>query len=65
LGEVLNSASTVTGGTLATTGILSLLAGVNQSLAKKNIMSKDRYAVISPEFESILVQYVAGRETVK
>ena len=65
LGEALNAASTVTGGTFATTGVLSILAGANQALAKKNISSKDRYAVISPEFESILVQYVAGKETVK
>ena len=65
LAEALNAASTVTVGTLATTNILQALAGVNQSLAKKNVMSKDKYAVISPEFESILVQYVEGRETVK
>jgi hypothetical protein len=65
LAEALNAASTVTVGTLATTNILQALAGVNQALAKKNVMSKDKYAVISPEFESILVQYVEGRETVK
>jgi hypothetical protein len=50
---------------LATTNIISTLAGVNQALAKKNVMSKDKYAVISPEFESILVQYVENRATVK
>lgn len=65
LAEALNAASTVTVGTLATTNILQALAGANQALAKKNVMSKDKYAVISPEFESILVQYVEGRETVK
>ena len=65
LGEALNAGSTVTVGTLATSNIISTLAGVNQALAKKNVMSKDKYAVISPEFESILVQYVEGKETVK
>lgn len=65
LGEALNAASTVTVGTLATTNIISTLAGVNQALAKKNITSKDRYGVISPEFESILVQYVENKATVK
>ena len=65
LGEALNAASTVTVGTLATTNIISTIAGANQALAKKNVMSKDKYAVISPEFESILVQYVESRATVK
>ena len=64
LGEALNAASTVTVGTLATTNIISTIAGANQALAKKNVMSKDKYAVISPEFESILVQYVEARATV-
>jgi hypothetical protein len=65
LAEALNAASTVSVGTLATTNIISTLASVNQALAKKNVMSKDKYAVISPEFESILVQYVENRATVK
>ena len=65
LGEALNAASTVTVGTLATTNIISTIASANQALAKKNVMSKDKYAVISPEFESILVQYVEARATVK
>lgn len=65
LGEALNAASTVTVGTLATTNIISTIASANQALAKKNVMSKDKYAAISPEFESILVQYVESRATVK
>lgn len=65
LAEALNAASTVTVGTLSTTNIIQTIAGANQALAKRNVMSKDKYAVISPEFESILVQYVEGRETVK
>jgi hypothetical protein len=50
---------------LATTNLISTLTGVNKALAKKNVTSKDRYAVISPEFESILVQYVEAKATVK
>jgi len=65
LAEAVNAGSSITVGTLATTNIISTLAGVNQALAKKNITSKDRYAVISPEFESILVQYVENKATVK
>lgn len=65
LAEALNAASTVTVGTLATTNIVSTIASANQALAKKNVMSKDKYAVISPEFESILVQHVENRATVK
>lgn len=38
LAEALNAASTVTVGTLSTTNILAALAGVNQALAKKNVM---------------------------
>jgi len=65
LGEALNAASTVTVGTLATTNIVSALTGANKALAKLNVMSKDKYAVISPEFEEILVQYVENKATVK
>lgn len=65
LAEATNAASSITVGTLATTNVISTLAGVNQALAKKNVTSKDKYAVISPEFESILVQYVENRATVK
>lgn len=65
LGEALNAASTVTVGTLATTNVIQALAGVNQALAKKNIQSKDRYGVISPEFENQLVRYLEGKYTVK
>jgi hypothetical protein len=65
LGEALNAASTVTVGTLSTTNVIQTLAGVNQALAKKNIQSKDRYGVISPEFENQLVRYLEGKYTVK
>lgn len=65
LAEALNAASTVTVGTLATSNIVSAITGANKALAKKNVLSKDKYAVISPEFEEILVQYVENKATVK
>lgn len=65
LWEALNAASTVTVGSLTVNNIISTIASANQALAKKNVMGKDKYAVISPEFESILVQYVESRATVK
>ena len=64
LGEVLNAGTTITKTTIATTDMLGILTGVNKALRKNNIMSKDKYGVISPEFEEILIQYVAGRATI-
>lgn len=65
LGEALNAGSTITVGTLATDNILSTLTGVNKAMKKKNVMWKNKYGVISPEFEEILIQYVSGKETIK
>lgn len=64
LAEALNAGSSVTWGTLSNANVMAVLGNANQALAKKNIMSRDRYAVISPEFENMLVQYAAGRQTV-
>ena len=64
LAEALNAASSVDGWTLSNSNVMAVLGDANQALAKKNIMSRDRYAVISPEFENQLVQYAAGRQTV-
>jgi hypothetical protein len=59
------AASTITVGTLVTTNIVSAITGANKALAKKNVLGKNKYAVISPEFEEILVQYVENKSTVK
>jgi hypothetical protein len=64
LGEVLNAGTTITKTTIATTDMLGILTGVNKALRKNSVLSKDKYGVISPEFEEILIQYVAGRATV-
>lgn len=65
LAEALNAGSTVDGWTMAVNTVMPTLWNVNQAFAKKNIMSRDRYGVISPEFENYLVQYAAGRQTVQ
>lgn len=64
LAEALNSGTTITKTTIATTDMLGILTGVNKALRKNNVLSKNKYGAISPEFEEILIQYVAGRETV-
>lgn len=65
LAEALNAGSTVDGWTMAVNTVMPTLWNVNQAFAKKNIMSRDRYGVISPEFENYLVQYAAWRQTVQ
>lgn len=65
LAEALNAGSTVDGWTMAVNTVMPTLWNVNQAFAKKNIMSRDRYWVISPEFENYLVQYAAWRQTVQ
>ena len=63
LAEALNAGSTVTGGTLSTANVISSISAVKQALRKKNVSSTNLYGVISPEFESIMTQYVEAKET--
>lgn len=64
LAEALNAGSVYSAGTLATTGVVAMLSGVNKAYRKKNVTSNNKYGVISPEVEELIVQYVEGRETV-
>lgn len=64
LAEALNAASSVNAWTLTSSNVVPTLGNINQALAKKNISSKDRYGVISPEFENMVVQYAAWRQTI-
>jgi len=74
LGEYSNAASTVDDGsiggtagngiTLSTSNVLKTVSASKKALAKQNIAITDLFGVISPEFEDILVQYGAGRDTV-
>lgn len=73
LGEYVNAASTVDdgsiGGTagngisLSTSNVLKTVSAAKKDLAKQNIPLSDLFGVISPEFEDILIQYGAGRDT--
>jgi len=73
LGEYGNATSTVDDGTiggtpgngiaLATSNVLKVVSAAKKKLAKQNIPITDLFGVISPEFEDILIQYGAGRDT--
>lgn len=74
LGEALNAYSTVDAGnvggtagqgiTLSTTNVPQVITAVTQKLRKLNVMGSNKYAVVSPEFENIMVQYGVARLTV-
>jgi len=73
LGEYVNAASIVDDGdigwtagngiALSTTNVLKTISAAKKSLRKLNISATDLFGVISPEFEDILIQYGAGRDT--
>lgn len=74
LGEFSNATSTVDdgsiGGTagngisLTTSNVLKTISAAKKKLAKQNVAITDLFGVISPEFEDVLIQYGAGRDTV-
>lgn len=73
LGEYSNATSTVDDGTiggtagngisLTTSNVLKTVSAAKKKLAKQNVAISDLFGVISPEFEDILIQYGAGRDT--
>lgn len=73
LGEALNALSVVDasefGGTagegiaLSTSNVLSVVSAAMKKLKKQNVPTNKVYGVISPEFEQILIEYGAGRDT--
>ena len=73
LGEATNATSTVDDGdiggtsgngiTLSTSNVLSVFSVAREKIAKQNVAVKNLFAVISPEVESVLIQYGAGRDT--
>lgn len=73
LGEVFNATSTVDDGTiggtagngitLSTSNVLKVMGAAKKKLRLQNVPLEMAYAVISPEFEDILVQYGIGRDT--
>jgi hypothetical protein len=74
LGEVLNATSsvddaTINGGTagngftLTTANIVRVFTEAKKKLKKQNVQPNDLFAAISPEFESVLMNFFANRET--
>jgi hypothetical protein len=74
LGEVLNADSSVDDGdiggtdgngiTITTSNILKIFTAAERKLKELNVFNEgDYYAVISPYFESVLKEYLAGKET--
>lgn len=73
LGEYGNATSTVDDGTLGgtsgngialtTSNVLSVVSAAKKKLGKQNIPLSDLFGVVSPEFEEVLIQYGAGRDT--
>jgi hypothetical protein len=57
------SASDGLGFTLTTSNILSVFSKVRTKLQRKHIPMNDRWAIISPEFFEVLMQFIAGRES--
>lgn len=73
LGEALNAVSVVDnsefGGTagdgidLTTSNILQVVSAAKKKLKKQNVPVNKIFGVISPEFEQVLIEYGAGRDT--
>lgn len=73
LGEVANATSTVDDGTiggtsgngiaLTTSNVLSVISAAKKKIAKQNVPLTDLFGAVSPEFEDVLIQYGAGRDT--
>lgn len=52
------------GVTLATTNVLRMFTAANKKLNAQNIEKDGRFAVISPQVEAVLLEYLAGRESI-
>lgn len=74
LGEVVNAGSSIddndvnagtanNGFSLTTANILQVFTLAKKKLKKKNTTMSDLFGVISPEFEAVLMQFLANRET--
>jgi len=73
LGEYSNAANTVDDGdiwgtdgngiALTSSNVLKTISAAKRKLRKENVSATDLFGVISPEFEDILIQYGAGRDT--
>jgi len=48
---------------LTTSNILGVISASKKKLAKQNVPLTDLFGAISPEFETTLIEYGAGRDT--
>lgn len=74
LGEVVNATSTVDDGdlggtdgngiTLTTSNVLKVITTAKRKIAKQDVPLENLYMTVSPEAEEVIIQYVAGRDTI-
>lgn len=48
---------------LTTSNVLKVVAAAKKKLKKQNVPENDLFGVISPDFEQVLIEYGAGRDT--
>ncbi len=58
-----NNGTAGNGFTLTTANVIRIFTEAKKKLQKKNIKMSNLFAVISPEFESVLMNFLANRET--
>lgn len=73
LGEIQNALSTIDDGsiggtsgngiTVTTSNILKIVTAAKKKLTQQDVPLNNVYMTVSPEFEEVLTQYVAGRDT--
>ena len=61
--EINGSATAGVGFTLTTANVLSVFTQAKKKLKKQNIVMNNFFGVISPEFEAVLMQFLANRES--
>lgn len=59
----INAGTSGNGFTLTTSNIVQVFSQAKKKLTKQNIAMSELFAVISPEFESVLIQFLANRES--
>ena len=61
--STINAGASGNGFTLTTANIIRVFSEAKKKLQKKNIKLSNLFGVISPEFESVLIQYLANKES--
>lgn len=59
----INAGTSGNGFTLTTSNIVQVFSQAKKKLTKQNVAMSELFAVISPEFESVLIQFLANRES--